>query len=315
MVEGEVISAERAQRLRERAERERRARIAAEEILEQKTRELFHLNQQLERLVAERTRALNLTLENISQGIMMLGKDGHPHVQNRRAAELLELCESQSVESAVASLLSLHKANAICRFETTRPSGRVLEVRVEPLVDGGAVLTLTDISDVKSRESELRAASAAAQTANEAKSRFLSTMSHEMRTPLNGVIGSLELLSDIALTQDQRFYVDTALKASEALLVQINDVLDFSKLDAGKLEMASEPLSLERLAGEVAQILRPQAALQRNVIVVDVSPRFPELVLGDEGRLRQVLLNLVGNAVKFTVDGSGSPFRSPASAA
>lgn len=295
---------ERMARLRERAERERLAREAAENILEQKSREIYELNQKLERLVAERTRELNVTLNNISQGIVMLGRGGELRVANPKAAELLEL-DPSDVAVTLSDVIAENGAlrDIAARFECVRPSGRIVEVRCEWLADGGLVFTITDITAIKAREAALQAASAAAEQASEAKSRFLSTMSHEMRTPLNGVIGALELLSELPLNREQTFYVDTAMQAGEALLAQINDVLDFSKLEAGKLELVAEPFSLVQLSRSVLGILDPQARKRGNILSLDVGPGVPETLKGDAARLRQVLLNLAGNAVKFTDGG------------
>lgn len=293
----------RLERLERRVARERAARNAAEELLEQKSREIYELNRHLEKLVQERTRALALTLDNMAQGIVMLDGAGSVAVSNARAAQLLEVdgAELGAVVGVLVAELDVSAGEA--SSQSVRPSGRIVETRCCALPGGGAVATFTDISSLKAREAELKKATAAAEAANETKSRFLSTMSHEMRTPLNGIIGSFELLNKAQLDSAQRMYVDTALEASEALLSLINDVLDFAKLEAGKRASREEPFELADRAKRVLSIMSPQAVKQGSALTLSLAPDLPQNLQGDVGALRQILLNLVGNAVKFTQNG------------
>ncbi len=139
--------------------------------------------------------------------------------------------------------------------------------------------------------------------ANEAKSDFLAKMSHEIRTPMNGIIGMADLLAGTALSSEQDSYVSTMVRSGDALLTIINDILDFSKIEAGKLTLAQEPYRLREIIEDVTQLLAPLAARKGLVLYADVAPDLPEVMLGDAGRLRQILVNIVGNAVKFTLEG------------
>jgi signal transduction histidine kinase/DNA-binding response OmpR family regulator len=206
-------------------------------------------------------------------------------------------------EEWLARRLAQHRDPRGGVHEQHLADGRWIRVQDTVTPDGGRVGLRVDITAEKEAQVALEAARAAAEAANRAKSAFLANMSHEIRTPMNGVVGMAELLCDTTLSEDQRLFAETIRSSGEALLVIINDILDYSKIEAERLTLHPEPFDLERTIHEVAMLLQPRARAKGIDLAVDFDMFLPTRYVGDPGRLRQVLTNLVGNAVKFTEAG------------
>jgi len=175
-----------------------------------------------------------------------------------------------------------------------------LTPRLRANAPDGVVAVFTDLTAIKQTATALEAARDQAQDASRLKSEFLAMMSHEIRTPLNAILGMNELLLDTPLDAKQRELAQIAFESSQALMSVINDVLDFSRIEAGKLELAREAMNISDTVSKAADMLRRKAEEKALFLDVRLDRDLPVLAIGDAGRLRQVLVNLIGNSLKFT---------------
>lgn len=177
---------------------------------------------------------------------------------------------------------------------------------VSRLPDGGSILVVVDITDQKKAESAALRAQGEAEAANQAKSTFLAAMSHEIRTPMNGVLGMIEVLEQSVLSDEQRTMTGTVRDSASTLLRIIDDVLDFSKIEAGHLELEAVPLTLRSMLESTVNSIAAAAEAKSLDLTLEIAPDVPDAVIGDPVRLRQIALNMLGNAIKFTETGGVS---------
>ena len=209
-------------------------------------------------------------------------------------------------EDAIDEVLKTGKVN---RVEFRHPSGSWIDWLLMPEFDkeGKVNVVITsarDISELKRAEMELRVAKRVAEEANQAKSNFLANMSHEIRTPLNAIIGMASLLHGMPLSEEQKEYLDTVRSSGDTLLHLINDILDLSKIESGRMDIECRPVNSLRCIEEAFDLLAPKTEEKGLELTCLPEDSLPAMIMADEARLRQVLLNLLGNAVKFTERGA-----------
>ncbi|MEP3199991.1 MAG: PAS-domain containing protein [Lentilitoribacter sp.] len=204
--------------------------------------------------------------------------------------------ESRTPDQVANDFLEKMKVGEAYQTERLMPSGRMVHTSVMPRTEIGAVATYTDITEISQALEK-------AEEAERAKSEFLANMSHEIRTPMNGVMGMAELLSKTELDSKQMMFTDVIVKSGTSLLTIINDILDFSKIGAGRMTLDSAPFNLTEAVEDVATLVSSKAAEKDLEFMVRIDPKMGNMHMGDVGRVRQIITNMMGNALKFTEKG------------
>jgi len=341
---------------------ERRARLAAERLLEQKQAELHAANRKLgkharalshevheTRAEVQTVRAENQrvksdlsvahqkveiaerrlwhSIQTIEDGFAFFDADSRMIAANAAwlavfdgveavkpgvsYIEILQIITEEGIINTGGMTPAQWREHMLDRWQSPAPETEVLRLWNDHYIrlsdrrgSGGDIVSLVqNITATIRYEKELKAARRHAEAANRAKSTFLANMSHEIRTPMNGVVGMAELLMDSNLTEEQRLYASTIKHSGEALLVIINDVLDYSKIEAEKLVLIEDSFDLERCIHELVTLMQSDARAKGIDLLVDYDLFLPTRYIGDRGRIRQILTNLLGNAVKFTETG------------
>lgn len=275
--------------------------------------------------LSKESELLRATIQHMGQGLLVLDANSRVVLYNDQACQMCELPRElldthpllseivqfqidrgdfgpnlESVEAGARHYVSsLGRDSTVMTpmlYQRVTNAGRYIEVQTHAIAGGGGVRTYSDVTSYVM-------AKKAAEEATLAKSQFLANMSHEIRTPMNAIMGLQELLQSTELDTQQRAYVEKTAGAARTLLQILNDVLDFSKVEAGKMQLASEVFEMDTLLRDIATILGASRANKSIELIVDVDPQVPPQIIGDALRLQQVLINLGSNALKFTDHG------------
>ena len=244
----------------------------------------------------------NYRMWNWTADDLQIGDPFRRAIDINRHKGIYDVDDSKWEEYVQNRLLELAKGDIAPR-EFTRKDGVTIIYSCTSLSDGKRLVSYFDITEQKEAELALREAERKAILADRAKSEFLANMSHEIRTPMNGVLGMAELLARTELDAKQKTFTEIIVKSGNALLTIINDILDFSKIDAGQLTLDPAPFRLAEAIEDVATLVSARAQEKDLELIVRIQPGLPEHLIGDVGRIRQIVTNLMGNAVKFTESG------------
>ncbi len=319
-----------AERRRARGELTRH-RDQLENLVEERTADLVRANEGLEREVAVRKRAegelreseqrVRHILNSVQAGVVIIDEQTHRIVYANPAFADLISVDIERMEGRICHEFICPAEQGLCpisdlgqevdsseRALLTADGERLAVLKtVVPIDLGGRthlLETVMDLAGIKHAERELKQAKEAAEVANAAKSQFLANVSHEIRTPMNGIIGLTQLVLETELASQQRCDLQMVATSANSLLSIINDILDFSKIEAGKMELEPIPFNLQDIAGEAVSMVRIMATEKGLSLVSHMASDVPADLTGDPGRLLQVLVNLLGNACKFTESGS-----------
>ncbi|SHH52079.1 ATP-binding protein [Massilia sp. CF038] len=288
--------------------------------------DLLGLTHALEKLVQQRETARELTeqiLDQLPIPVFLKDREGRFVRFNRQFQQFYQLTREQLMGARIEDFTPPAWASVTQQEDTLAwrtglmVSSERRVTQIDPPVDlvvnrivihsGGESYLLgfsIDISEQRAARDAMQRAVESAQAASRAKSEFLANMSHEIRTPMNGILGMTELVLESPLAPEQRDDIALVKASADALLTIVNEILDFSKIEAGKLDLEEVPFDLRQLVRETIRSLTPRAQKKGLQLSCDMPPQIPRMMKGDPGRLRQVLLNLLGNAIKFTQQGS-----------
>lgn len=298
------------------------------ELLHQKTRELEKMNRELMRTAYQlnKTQALARVVQETSSDTMVtFDGDGRILAVNPALTAMFGYQESEVIGAPIEQLIPCFEGGAFKETDAdaalSLPTGK--RVELAPMRKDGSrfpaeiqvgvatvdedriyACTISDMTERKQFELDLMKAKDAAEIAARAKTDFLAMVSHEIRTPMNGVLGMTELLLETGLSPEQQDYAQIIHKSGDALLSVINDILDYAKIESGKLEVEEIPFQLDLIVSETFELFTAKTKQLGLHLAYELDPELPKIVIGDGLKLRQVLINLVGNAVKFTPQGS-----------
>ena len=333
------------ERLEKRLARAKQARQTAETLLEEKALELFEANQKLAKEVDIKSRQaedaneqleiaqsrLFEAMETMPDRFAVFDRDqrlifmnnayatpyanaGSPVTLGMMRSDIIRSAfklgnvdaEIQDCETWVTEECARWDSGNFISQTTHTANGQWIKLTERRMSTGDILTVRNDLTVEKQRQAELDTALQQAEDASRAKSIFLANMSHEIRTPMNGVVGMAELLAETDLSDEQSLFANTIKSSAEALTVIINDILDYSKIEAGQMELFVDPFDLEQTLMDVLMVLHPKATEKSIDLLIDYDMFLPSNFIGDAGRFRQMFLNLIGNAIKFTETGSVS---------